>query len=106
MDGSQRNLCYDNTDIIGTCEVASKWPLLAFFDRYCMVHLMLRLHWHVRPGRTVPARCCLVERASVNATGPNWERAGVGWPGPFDLSELARCGPVLSSSVNASRLLG
>ena len=68
--------------------------------------LILRLHWHVRPGRTVPARCCLVERASVNATGPNCERAGVGWPGPFDLSELARCGPVPSSSVNASRLLG
>ena len=31
LAGSQRNLHYGSTDVIGTCEVASKWPLLAFF---------------------------------------------------------------------------
>ena len=39
LAGSQRNLRYGSTDVIGTCEVASKWPpsglYLHFFDRYC-----------------------------------------------------------------------
>ena len=55
LAGSQRNLRYGNTDVIGNCEVASKWPpsgrqvaakwppsghqvafTCIFFDRYCM----------------------------------------------------------------------